>query len=123
MTQSNKICLALLVCLISAPSWAGQNTPDEAPRDSLKTYNLEEDVVIIASPKENKTLRELPSSVTQLNKRIIQAYQVRSIKDLTGVVPNIFIPDYGSKLSSAIYIRGIGSRINTPSVGDRKSVV
>lgn len=117
MTQNNKILLTLLAYLFTTPSWAGNITPDEAPRDSLKTYNLEEDVVIIASPKENKTLRELPTSVTQLNKRIIQAYQVRSIKDLTGVVPNIFIPDYGSKLSSAIYIRGIGSRINTPSVG------
>lgn len=29
----------------------------------------------------------------------------------------MFIPDYGSRLTSAVYIRGIGSRINTPSVG------
>ena len=29
----------------------------------------------------------------------------------------MFIPDYGSRLTSAVYIRGIGSRINTPSIG------
>ena len=27
------------------------------------------------------------------------------------------MPDYGSSLTSALYIRGIGSRINTPAVG------
>ena len=27
------------------------------------------------------------------------------------------MPDYGSKLTSPVYIRGIGSRINSPSVG------
>ena len=27
------------------------------------------------------------------------------------------MPDYGSKITSAVYIRGIGSRINTPAVG------
>ena len=47
----------------------------------------------------------------------MQAAQVNSIKNLTGLVPNMFIPDYGSRLTSAVYIRGIGSRINTPSVG------
>ena len=47
----------------------------------------------------------------------MQANQVHSVKNLTGIVPNLFIPDYGSKLTTSIYIRGIGSRINTPSVG------
>ena len=27
------------------------------------------------------------------------------------------MPDYGSKLTSPVYIRGIGSKINAPSVG------
>ena len=40
-----------------------------------------------------------------------------SIKHLTGLVPNFYMPDYGPRLTSAIYIRGIGSRINTPAVG------
>lgn len=109
------ILCAFLLSTFKISIWANDNQPIDT--DTLKRYRLTEDVVIIAPIKENKSLRELPSSFTELNKRVIQAYQVRSIKDLTGIVPNIFIPDYGSKLSSAIYIRGIGSRINTPSVG------
>lgn len=84
--------------------------------DTLKIVDVEE-VLIIAAPKENRKLRELPNAVTLLSQQDMQAAQVNSIKNLTALVPNIFIPDYGSRLTSAVYIRGIGSRINTPSVG------
>ena len=47
----------------------------------------------------------------------MQANQVNSVKRLSGLIPNIFIPEYGSKLTTSIYIRGIGSRINTPAIG------
>lgn len=86
------------------------------PVDTLKVVDIEE-ILIIATPKENKKLREQPASVTLLSQHDMQANQVTSIKNLTALVPNIFIPEYGSRLTSAIYIRGIGSRINTPSVG------
>jgi len=39
------------------------------------------------------------------------------MKDISSYIPNLFIPDYGSKLTSPVYIRGIGSKINAPSVG------
>ena len=42
---------------------------------------------------------------------------VTSVKSLSALVPNLFIPDYGSKLTTSVYIRGIGSRINTPAIG------
>lgn len=89
---------------------------EDIPRDTLRVIDVEE-VVVIATPKENRKLRELPNAVTLLSQKDLQANQVNSLKNLTALVPNIFIPDYGSKLTSAIYIRGIGSRINTPSVG------
>ncbi len=84
--------------------------------DTLKVVDVEE-VLIISTPKENRKLREQPAAVTLLSQSDLQAAQVTGIKDLTSVVPNLFIPDYGSRLTTAVYIRGIGSRINTPSVG------
>lgn len=62
-------------------------------------------------------MRQQPSSVSQLSAGQLEAAQVTSIKGITSLVPSLFIPDYGSRLTSAIYIRGIGSRINTPAVG------
>lgn len=102
------IALALLT---TGTAWA-----EDFPKDSLKVVDIEE-IVVIATPKENKKLRELPAATTVLSQKDMQANQVNSVKNLTGIVPNLFIPDYGSKLTTSIYIRGIGSRINTPSVG------
>lgn len=108
--KRNSIFIALSL-LTTGTAWA-----DDLPKDSLKVVDVEE-VVVIASPKENRKLRELPTAVTLLSQQDMQANQVTSVKSLSGLIPNIFIPDYGSKLTTSIYIRGIGSRINTPSVG------
>ena len=84
--------------------------------DSLRTVQMDE-VVIVATPKETRALRELPIASTRLTQSQMRSKQVTGIKSLTSLVPNLFIPDYGSRLTTAVYIRGIGSRINTPAVG------
>ena len=99
-----------IFCLLAT----GNVLAEEA--DTLKVVDVEE-ITVIAAPKENRKLREQPAAVTLLSQQDMQAAQVNSIKNLTGLVPNMYIPDYGSRLTSAVYIRGIGSRINTPSVG------
>ena len=113
--------LLLAATLLGTPAWANATastplTPDTNPADTIKVVDVEE-IVVIATPKENRKLREQPASVTLLSQQQMQEAQVNGIKTLTAVVPNLFIPDYGSRLTSAVYIRGIGSRINTPSVG------
>ena len=100
-----------LTLLTTGTTWA-----EDFPKDSLKVVDIEE-VVVIATPKENRKLRELPAATTVLSQKDMQANQVNSVKRLSGLIPNIFIPEYGSKLTTSIYIRGIGSRINTPAIG------
>jgi iron complex outermembrane recepter protein len=73
--------------------------------------------VVISSSKEGRKLKDLPSSVTLLASKELQNWNVMSMKDISAVVPNLFFPDYGSKLTSPVYIRGIGSKINSPSIG------
>lgn len=84
--------------------------------DTLRVIDIEE-VTIVASPKETGKLRQMPMGVTLLSQQQLKDAHVNDVKGLTSVVPNLFIPDYGSRLTSAVYIRGIGSRINTPAVG------
>ncbi len=86
------------------------------PADSVRMIDLE-DVVVIASPKEHVKLRQQPTAVSIITPEDMSEYRIQSMKDLSMLVPSLFIPDYGSCLTSAIYIRGVGSRINTPSVG------
>lgn len=84
--------------------------------DTTRTINIDE-IVVIASPKENFMARQTPASISVINKRTLDENRVQDLKDLSDIVPNFYMPDYGSRLTSAIYIRGIGSRINTPAVG------
>ncbi len=84
--------------------------------DTLKTFNMDE-IVVTSSTKETNKLRTRPASVSILTPQQINARQITSIKDISSFVPNLYMPDYGAKLTSAIYIRGIGTRGSGQSVG------
>ncbi len=84
--------------------------------DTLRTYEIGE-VVVASDPKTTGGLNEQPYSSSTIDARKLDNLKIQSVKDAARFVPNLFMPDYGSRLTSAIYIRGIGSRINTPAVG------
>ena len=86
------------------------------PVDTVKTYNLNE-VVVTSSTKETNNLRLLPGAVSLITPQMINERRIDALKDLSSLVPNLYIPDYGAKLTSAIYIRGIGARSSGQSVG------
>jgi len=85
--------------------------------DSTEVPELNISEVQIRASKSNLGLKQMPASVTLLNSMILEQADVRSLTDISAIAPGFFMPDYGSKLTSPVYIRGIGSRINSPSVG------
>ena len=98
----------LAVAPVSVPAEASDTRPD--------TIRLEE-VEVVPMIRENGLMRQQPSAVSLIGQKEMSASHITSLKSAAPLVPNLFIPDYGSRLTSAIYIRGIGSRINTPAVG------
>ncbi|MCE5320536.1 MAG: TonB-dependent receptor [Bacteroidales bacterium] len=90
----------------------------EVVKDTIiNNYRIEE-LTFVSTPKETYFLNQLPASATILNKTEAESSGRNSIKGLSGVISNLYIPDYGSKITSAVYIRGIGSRFSpAPSVG------
>ena len=107
-----KVQIMLLAsCLLCPGAVAGIVDADTAHVIDL------EDVVVIASPKEQGKLRMQPASVTLLGRQDMMRHGIASLKGASTVAANLFMPDYGSRLTSAVYIRGVGSRINTPAVG------
>ena len=42
---------------------------------------------------------------------------VRDLRDVSEYVPSFVMPNYGSRYTSSMYVRGIGSRVNSPAVG------
>jgi outer membrane receptor protein involved in Fe transport len=73
--------------------------------------------VVISSGKETFRREELPASVSILPARELERKRIESLKSISAHVPNLYIPDYGSKLYAPVYIRGIGTRTGSPSVG------
>ena len=104
-----------LSCLILICNMAVLADNNDVPQDTLMMYQLDE--VVVTSSKETNKLRKLPGSVSILTPQQIDGRQVASIKDLSALVPNLYMPDYGAKLTSAIYIRGVGTRSSGQSVG------
>lgn len=90
-------------------------TSIEVP-DTLADGHLDE-AVVVASPKETATFRQQPISASVFDAATLKLTGAQAVKDLTAFAPNFFIPHYGSRLTSAAYIRGVGSRIGTPAVG------
>lgn len=108
-------------CLLALGTLFGWQTlrADEVKtneNDTIKTYNIDE-VVITSSTKETNNLRTLPGSVSVFSPQTIASRQIDALKDISSFVPNLYMPDYGSKLTSAIYIRGIGARSSGQSIG------
>ncbi|WP_346855945.1 Plug domain-containing protein [uncultured Draconibacterium sp.] len=84
------------------------------------TTNIEDiiiDEVTVKSPKEMPQVREVPASISLISARMLENNEIKSISDISSTVPNFFMIDYGSKLQSPVFIRGIGSRLGAPSVG------
>ncbi len=84
--------------------------------DTLQVHYLDE-VVVSGSVKETNELENLPTAVSVVSPRQLQEGRVESLPALSALVPNLFIPSYGSKVSTPIYIRGIGARLGPQTVG------
>ncbi|MBO4451751.1 MAG: TonB-dependent receptor [Bacteroidaceae bacterium] len=101
--------LLLIVCLLPTLSVSAEDI------DTSRVIGLQE--IVISMPKESGDMRQQPSSVSLIGAQQMADNRINSLKNLSSIVPNFYIPDYGSRLTSAVYIRGVGSRINTPAVG------
>ncbi|WP_051522192.1 TonB-dependent receptor plug domain-containing protein [Porphyromonas macacae] len=92
---------------------------DHEPADSLITHELEEVEVIGSSfiMRQAGTLNKMPGTYSLITPLQIEQFNIHSITDLSSVVPNFYMPDYGSRLTSAIYVRGIGARSSDQTIG------
>lgn len=122
------VALALASSVAPISLWAGtsnvlsldnkrvDNTDFKVFTDSSKVFDIDE-VVVVSQPKENVRLRQQSLSSTSVGGFQIQKLGTRDLRELSSYIPNFVMPNYGSRLSSAMYVRGIGSRVNSPAVG------
>lgn len=56
-------------------------------------------------------------AVTRVSGAEARRLGIEAVKDVSAVAPNVYMPDYGSRMTSSIYVRGLGARIDQPVVG------
>jgi outer membrane receptor protein involved in Fe transport len=76
-----------------------------------------EEVSIVAPIKMPDSDEKGAYSATTISRTELENNHINSIKELTAQAPNFYQPDYGSRMTSSIYVRGFGSRIDQPVVG------
>lgn len=86
-----------------------QSVLSEEVADTIQLHE-----VVVMPAKENRPLRKQSISSMSFNAKDIRERDIHDISDLTAVVPGLFIPSYGSAQTTAVYLRGVGSRTNTP---------
>ena len=75
------------------------------------------DEVNVIALKQSEKLDDQPVSSTVVSHSELQTLNADAIKGISDVVPNFFVPDYGSRITSTMYVRGIGARMDQPAVG------
>ena len=109
-----------LACLTAVQVGAfNENHLADAPStvaDTSKVVDLDE-VVVVSQPKEQFRLRQQPVSASMFDGTELENLHINDLRDLSQYVPSFVMPDYGSRYTSSMYVRGIGSRVNSPSVG------
>lgn len=88
----------------------------ESRIDTSRVVDLDE-LIIVSQPKEVASLRRQPLSSTVFTDRELTRLGIRNMSQLAAYVPTLAIPQYGSRLTSSTYIRGIGSRTGSSAVG------
>ena len=108
------LAIALLVVptALSART-ASEPLPNEGAVDTL----IAVDRVQVTAIKQGAELRREPVAASVLSGRTLEMQGVSAIKDVMTEVPNLFMPDYGSRTTSSVYVRGMGTRIDQPVVG------
>ena len=73
--------------------------------------------VSVTGIKQSLDIDALPVASTVIGEGELQKLNIVTMKGVSEVAPNFYIPDYGSRMTSSIYVRGIGARIDQPVIG------
>lgn len=106
----SKVFLCLLVvsaCCAGAPVATEQNWSDSVALPDIE----------VSVSRTQSAVNRQPSSVSVIDSKLIEETNAVTPKDISYMTPNVYMPDYGSAMTSSIYIRGLGSRINEPVLG------
>lgn len=103
------LILTTILCLVI-------NLPPSPHLDG-EIYDTLKTATVTSSVKQSLSIDRLASPVSSVLLKDIEHRGILRPKQLSAIIPNLYIPDYGSAMTSTIYVRGLGSRIDNPVLG------
>lgn len=103
----------MLNSILLLTSFLGTAVPNDADSTVFKTVGLSE-VTVVEFKKSKENLAT--NSVSVVDSGFINRHELQSITELTAVVPNFYMPEYGSKQNTPVYIRGVGAKTKGSAV-------
>ena len=101
--------LPALLCAVAALPARAEG---DAPADTMNQ------VVVVAPLSRDVRIADLcPIANSTFRMQEVEKMRITDVKELSALVPNLHIPDYGSRMTSSVYVRGLGSRIDQPAMG------
>lgn len=73
--------------------------------------------VVVTAEKRELNPGNIPTALTVVTPRLIPGENNPDLRNISGIVPNFYMQEGGLKLSTPLYIRGIGTVSGTPPVG------
>ncbi|WP_315511684.1 TonB-dependent receptor domain-containing protein [Hoylesella nanceiensis] len=104
----------MLNSILLLTSFLGTAVPNDADSTVFKTVRLSE-VTVVEFKKTKENLAT--NSVSIVDSGFVNRHELQSITELTAVVPNFYMPEYGSKQNTPVYIRGVGAKTKGSAVG------
>lgn len=117
MKKSIYTTLLTSMLLTVSVAEAHPNETPHATAESAVDTTIVVDRVQVSAVKQGLVLRSEPIASTIVGERTASRRHIDALKNLTELVPNLHIPDYGSRMTSSIYVRGLGARIDHPAIG------
>lgn len=87
------------------------------PADTTRHIVVDDVSIVASAPKQHFGLSKEPISSSVANLSMLEREGISSVKQLSAMMPNFYQPDYGSRMTSSIYVRGFGARIDQPVIG------
>ena len=106
----------LLLLLLGLPAPGRGMAADEPDAERADT-TITVDRVQVTAIKQGPVLRSAAVASTILGSRAVARGGISALKEISLAVPNFHAPDYGSRMTSSIYVRGLGARIDQPVIG------
>lgn len=105
----------ILLCCAYFPAFTQQSAL--LSPDSVYSIVRQLQEVTVTAEKRELSPSDIPVALTVINERSIPGENNPDLRNISGIVPNFYMQEGGLKLSTPMYIRGIGTVSGTPPVG------